>query len=37
MVGFGEKIAEQAYPPWAEQYIQYADLKKLIDQILSAG
>lgn len=37
MVGFGEKIAEQHYHPWAENYIQYADLKKLIDDILAVG
>lgn len=35
MVGFGEKIAAEAYPPWADSYLNYSQLKQLIDQILA--
>ena len=35
MVGFGEKIAAEAYPPWEEQYLSYGQLKLQIDQILA--
>ena len=35
MVGFGEKIAAEAYPPWEEQYLNYGQLKLQIDQILA--
>lgn len=34
MVGFGEKIAAEAYQPWAESYLSYGQLKLQIEQIL---